>query len=252
MIKAYTYKLLRSPFLYISILGITALCFTVFFDEMFGYGSVSYHVDIFLGLAQYRNCLILFGALPFAANFADEWNSGIVKECIARKGVKKYALSNLLFCWVSSAAAVFLGMWLFMCIDSLFVPWSYVSPNPHYFIFEEYLRIGRGEVYLFFAAVVFASSCACWAVMGMLLSVFFPNKYVALCTPLIVCYFIQRISMPAPYWVNLHHISLSCFPYEYFNSNILGFLYCVGVYGAIAAVCGSVFYVVLKRKVQND
>lgn len=252
MVRAYTYKLLRSPFFYISIFGITALCFTAFFEALFGRESVSQDIESFLGLAQYRNCLILLGALPFAANFADEWNSGIVKECIARKGVKRYALCNLLFCWFTAVIAVFLGMWIFMCIDSLFVPWSYINHNPPYCIFEEYLFNGQGQIYLFFSTALFASSCAAWAVMGMLVSVFFTNKYVALSMPLIACYFIQRINMMAPNWVNLHHISLSYFPYKYFNSSFLGFLYCVGVYAAIAAVCGLIFYFVLKRKVQNE
>lgn len=252
MIRAYTFKLLRSPLLYISIFGITALCFTHFLRDRFGYDSVSYHMQIFLNLAQYRNCLILLSALPFAANFADEWNSGVVKECIVRKSVKKYAVHNLLFCWFSAFIAVFLGLWLFMCIDSLFVPWSDINLNPSYTIFEEYLRNGQGEIWLFFASIIYASSCACWSVMGMLLSVFLPNKYVAICMPLIACYFILRITRMAPNWVNLHHISLSNFPYEYFNSHFLGFLYCVGIYAAIAAACGAVFCFALKRKVQNE
>lgn len=252
MIRAYTYKLLRSPLLYISIFGIAALCFTTFINCRFGYDSVSYHMELFLDLAQYRNCLIIFGALPFSANFADEWNSGIVKECVVRKGVKKYAVQNLMFCWFSSFIAVFWGMWLFMCIDSLFVPWSYITPNPSYFIFEEYLHNGQGEVYLFFSTIVYASCCAAWSVAGMFISVFFPNKFVAICMPLIACYFMNRISMIAPSWVNLHHISLSAFPYEYFNSSFLGFIYCVGIYAVIAAVCGAVFCFALKRRVQNE
>lgn len=252
MIRAYTYKLLRSPLLYISIFGSTALCFTYFLRDSFGLYSVSHDMQVFLNLAQYRNCLIIFGALPFAANFADEWNSGVVKECIVRKGVKKYALHNLLLCWFSAFIAVFLGLWLFMCIDSLFVPWSDVNLNPSYAIFEEYLRNGHGEIWLFFASVIYASSCAAWAIMGMLVSVFFPNKYVAICMPMIACYFLQRITRLSSNWINLHHISLSNFPYEYFNSHFFGFFYCVGIYVAIAVLCGAVFYFALKRKVQNE
>lgn len=251
MIRAYTYKLLRSPLLYISILGIAALCFSNFVDDRFGYATVSYHVQRFFDLAQYRNCLILLGALPFAANFADEWNSGIAKECIVRIGVKKYAVQNAAFCWFSSFIAVFLGIWLFSCIDSLFVPWSDIDPNPSYTIFGEYLRKGQGEIWLFFASVIYASSCAAWSVMGMLVSAFFTNKFVAICMPLITCYFFLRITRMAPNWVNLHNISVSNFPYEYFNSHFWGFLYCVGIYAAIAAVCGMIFCSVLKRKVQN-
>lgn len=252
MVRAYTYKLLRSPLMYISIIGISVLCFSIFYDSVrFGYDSVSYHMEIFFGLAQYRNCLIIFGALPFAANFANEWKSGISKECIIRCGVKKYAVCNLLFCWFSSVVVVFLGMWLFMFIDSLFVSWSYVSPNPYFFIFEDYLYNGQGEIYLFFTSVVFASHCAAWSVAGMLLSVIFTDKYVAVCAPLIIWFFVQRFTRMLPIWIDLYSLSLSYFPFDCFNNDFLGFLYCMGVFIIIAAVCGTAFYFLLKRKVQN-
>ena len=252
MIRAYTYKLLRSPLLYIGIIGIAALCCTEFLEGDFGKGSVLYHIRVFLGVAKYRKSIAVFGALPFAANFADEWTSGIAKECIVRKGIKKYAVANLLFCWSSAILTVSLGMALFMCFDSIFVPFTAPDYNPYTSIFESLIYNNRGGTYLLLTTLVFSASCAMWAVMGMLISVFFYNRYVAICTPFVASYVIERFTMQSSAWFNLHNLALSYIPFDYFGSDLLGFLYCVGLFAAIAAVCGVIFYNFLKRKVQNE
>ena len=253
MIKAYAYKLLRSPLLYIGIIGVAALCCTEFLEGDFGKGSVLYHIQVFLGVAKYRKSIAVFGALPFTANFADEWTSGITRECIVRKGIKKYAVANLMFCWFSAMLTVFLGMALFMSFDSIFVPFAKPDNNPYpFFIFESLIYNNRGGTYLLLTTLVFSASCAMWAVMGMLLSVFFSNKYVAICTPFVASYVIERLTMQFSAWFNLHNLAMSYIPFDYFGSDLLGFLYCVGLFAAIAAVCGVLFYDFLKRKVQNE
>ncbi len=252
MFRAYVYKLFRSPLLYVSILGIACLCSTEFLNS-FGYGSVVYHIEIFLGLAKYRKAVAVFGALPFTANFADEWTNGVVKECIIRRNIKKYAAANLLFCWFSTMLTVLLGMWLFMCFDSLSAPWNIVDNNPYAFIFEGLKYNGHEHLYLLLITSVFSADCAAWAVTGMLLSAFFPNKYVAICTPFVASYVIERITtaLRSP-WLDLYNLATSYIPASFFNgSDLLGFLYCVGIFAAIAAVCGIIFYFVVKRKVQN-
>lgn len=252
MFKAYTYKLISSPLLYIGIIGAAALCCTEYLSGDFGIGSVQYHVSVFLGLAKYRKAIVVFGALPFAANFADEWTNGVTKDCVVRTGAEKYAAINLLVCWFSAMLTVFGGMMLFMCFDSLFVPWSEVDSNPYNLIFEHFLNEGNGVMYLLLVTLVFSAGCAMWAVMGMLLSVFFPNKYVAVCSPFISSYVIERITMNFSNWFNLHDIALSYIPYDYFGSDLLGLLYCVGLFAVVAAFCGGIFYIFFKKRLQNE
>ena len=252
MFNAYTYKLLRSPMLYVGILGVFALCCTNFIRDDFNYRTVLYHMQNFLDIGMYRKVLAVFGALPFTANFAEEWITGITKQCIVRSGVKKYAAANLLLCWFSSMLTVFLGMTFFMGFYSLFVPISEPYVNPYNFLFGQFLHNGHGEIFLLLRTLVFSASCAMWAVMGMLLSVFMPNKFVAICTPLVASYVIERITMQLPGDLNFWYISLSFVYHDTFGSDLLGFLYCVGFFAVIAAVCGMIFYVFLKRKVQNE
>lgn len=252
MFRAYTYKLFSSPLLYIGIAGIFILCFTEFIDNDFFGKSVTYHIDTFFTLGQYRKVLAVFGALPFAANYADEWINGVTKECVVRIGIKKYAITNLIYCYLSAILTVFLGMWLFIGVFSLFVPISEPYNNPYYFIFGQFLHNNQGELYILLKTLVFSVSCGMWAVMGMLLSVFFTNKFVAVCTPFVASYVIERITEQFPGNLNLYYVSLSFVPYDDFGSDILGFLYCTGLFTALAILSGIVFYIYFKRRVQNE
>ncbi len=250
MLRAYTYKFFRSPLFYVGILGVFFLCFTEFIDNDFD-GTVMYHIDIFLYLGQYRKALAVFAALPFAANFADEWISGTTKECVVRVGIKKYAMTNLLFCWLSAILTVFLGMMLFTLTCSFIIPVSEPYTNPNYFLFAQFLYKQQGEIYIVLKVLIFAVSCGMWSVMGMLLSVFFPNKFVAICTPFVASYAVERITEQWSGNLNLYYVSLGVLLYDDFGSDLLGFLYCVGLFTAWAAILGIIFYVFLKKKVQN-
>lgn len=249
MFKAYSYKLLRSPLLYIGILGVIGLCCTEFIYGDITYGSVVYHVQDFLDIGLYRRALAAFGALPFAANFADEWTSGVTNHCIVRKSVKKYVAANLLTCWLASVFTVSLGIALFSGIYSLFIPMNEPYDNPYTFIFGQFLHNGHGEIFLLLRILILSTSCAMYTVMGMLLSSLLPNKYVAMCAPVVVGYVIERISMQLPDCLNLWYVSLS---FVSFDSDIIGFIYCAGIFTVISAVCGIIFYFLVRKRVQNE
>lgn len=206
---------------------------------------------MFLNIGVYRKASAVFSALPFAANFAEEWESNITVFCVARKGVKKYAAANIFFCFASAAITVFLGMTLFCVIYSFFVPLYKPDGNPYFFIFGKFLENGHGAIYLALRTAVFSVSCAVWAVMGMLLSALIPNKYAAICAPFAASYIIERISIqfPAPNGDNLWYLSVSAVKSD---SDLFGFLYCTGIFVLISALCGLAFYALVRKRVQNE
>lgn len=249
MIRAYMYKLIRSPLLYISILGVAAVCSTDLLSHGIHYGNVVDRMNIFLNIGVYRKAVAVFCALPFTANFADEWSGGITLQCIARKGVKKYAAANILLCWFTAMLTTILGMLGFCGFLSIFIPFSKPYVNPYGFIFGELLHSGSSGVYILLRIIIFASSCAMWAVIGMLLSAFFPNKYAAICAPFAASYVVERITIQFPPKFNLWYVSLSLVE---FDSDLLGFLYCVGIFAAIAAASGIGFYIVVRKRMRNE
>lgn len=249
MFKAYMYKLLRSSLLYVGIIGVTALCCTNFLTYNFTHGTVVSHVQNFLDIGLYRKAMTVFGALPFTANFADEWTSGMTVHCIVRKGIRKYAVMNILFCAATAMFTVFCGMMLFCVFYSFFVPVYIPNGNPYGFIFGQFLSNNQGGIYLTLRILIFSASCAMWAITGMLLSAFLTNKYVAICAPFVASYVVERITIQFPGDLNLWYLSLS---FVTFKSDLIGFLYCIGIFAAISAFCGIAFVYLVRKRVQNE
>lgn len=250
MTRAYLFKLFRSPLTYIAIIGTAALCFTNgIINRDFYVGTVAYHVDLFLHLDAYRKLLPVFGALPFTANFADEWKSGVTINCALRRGVKKYAAANVLFCAATSLLTVVLGMLLYAFIYSLFIPLYAEYTDPFTFLLGRLLTGGLGWLYMIFQIFIFACSCSMWAVMGMLLSALMPNKYVAIASPFVASYIVERITIQFPPRLNLWLLSLAAMEWK---SDLAGVLYTVGIFAAISTVCGILFYIVVRKRVRNE
>lgn len=250
MSRAYLFKILRSPMIYLAIIGVAAVCTTNLINGQAAVADVVYHLEIFFGLDAYRKIIAVMSALPFAANFAEEWKSSVTASCVTRKNVAKYACSNVAFCWVSSFLAVFLGMMLFVGVYTIFLPLYEFDPNPKFTPYGIFLDMEMPLLYVLARIAVFSASCAMWSVMGMLLSAFFPNKYIAICSPFVASYAIERITMQFPNALDLHQISLS-----YLDSKAnppLSFLYSIGIFALISAVCGFVFYVIVRKRVQCE
>lgn len=262
MFRAYIYKLFRSPLTYIGVIGVTALCCTNFLDHsaIYSHADVVYNAEILLDFGVFRKVAAVFGAFGFTANFADEWTSGVTIGCVIKKGVRRYAVVNLLFCWFTALLTVFLGMMIFMGALSLFIPVYLPSSNPlGLTVFDIFLQNGQAWIYLTLRILVFSSSCALWAVMGMLLSVFLPNKFAAVCAPFVISYGAEQLSYMLPTDLNVFFMSLSRvgfegspFPRVSVETALLGLLCCMGVFVLVSVVCGLVFYVFVRKRVQNE
>lgn len=249
--RAYAFKLIRNPLFYIGIIGTALLCASRLLPQDHGMmGShVAIEIDMVLDLSTTRKMIAILGALPFAANFADEWTNHVTLGCVSRCGVKKYTVSNVVMCVISSTITVFLGMMLYAWVLSFFKPVFVDSGNPMGGLKDILLRGGAPWVYIMYRIFLFAASCAMWSVMGMMLTAFFPNKYVGLCSPFVASYIIERLSMELPDEFNLYVISMG-----YLNwKNIYGlFFYCVGLCASLTIICGFVFGIMVKRRVQNE
>lgn len=249
MFKAYMYKTLRSPLTLIGIFGVFALCCTHFFSDILFSNDMVTHISFFLDVDAYRKAIALFAALPFTANFAAEWQSGVTRYCVIRDGSKKYAISNGLFCVGTSFLTVFIGIMLFAGVFSFWITFYKPDPNPKGLPFGVLLDNGLPWLYLMIKVFIFSCSVSMWCVMGMFFSAFFPNKYVALCSPLVASYVIERITINFPDAANLWYLSLSVLNW---TDPWLSFLYITGVFTALSAALVTAFYFVLIKKVQNE
>lgn len=247
MYTAYFYKLIRSPLLYIGIAGVVAVCSLRLLAGAFKGIDVLTEMDIIRSLDGYHKLLVIMGALPFAANFSDEWNSMAAVNLITRKGAVKYSAANVVLCHISAFAAVFAGMMIFACGYSVFYPLYFPNANEPTGPYGVFTLHGFPILDLAASTFVFAASCAMWAVMGLMLSAFFPSRYIAICAPFVFSYAVERITMNFPDPINLWPLSLSHTDW----SALPAFLYANAVFAVIAAVCGSVFVKKTERRVKN-
>ncbi len=251
MIKGYLYKLTRNPLTYIGVMGVFAVCLINLRGMLINeHTTVLDRIDLFLDLDAFRKLVVIFAALPFTANFADEWKNNVAMHCITRRGIKKYAFSNVVFCVVTAFLAVFIGIMLYMLAMSLFMEFDKPDMNTHAgYPYCEFLNNGPRFLYPVIRVFVFSVSCSAWCAVGLMLSALIPNKYVAVCSPVVASYVIERITIQLPVEFNLHSLSLSV---PLICNSLVTFIYTMLIFLSISALCGFGFYFILRKRVQNE
>lgn len=245
MLRSYFFKLLRSPFLYAGLTGVFCLCL-LSKNEFVRGGDVFTDMHLMLEIQSFRKAFIVFGAIPFAANFADEWNSKAIINCVSRKSAVNYAVSNVTVCFISALVTVFVPLVVFAGISSISKTF-YTGANT-WAAFIEFVNMGLPFLSLVCYFFTFALSCAMWAVMGMTLSAFFPSKYIAIGSPFIFSHAFERVTEQLPYQFNLMGLSMS-----YLDFPLVGAIaYVLLVFGGLSAVCGILFVKTVEKKVQNE
>ena len=247
MLKAYFYKLFRSPLFYIGIVGVVGVCSLRLLPSVFKGIDVLMEMEIIRSLDGYRKLFVILAALPFAANFSDEWNCMATTSCIARTSARKYSVTNVVLCYISALATVFFGMMIFAGIYSLSYPFYSVGEGSESSPYGIFSLNGFPLLDLAATTFIFAASCAMWSVMGLMLSAFFPSKYIAICSPFVFSYVVERITMNFPDNLDLWPLSLSHTGW----SARPAFLYANAVFAGISVICGIVFTLTVKRRVQN-
>lgn len=250
MIRAYVYKLLRSPVVYLCVFGVIAICSTRFIDRSTSASDVLGEMDILLDIDAFRKIITIFGAVPFAANFSDEWINAAANHCIVRCGLRRYAISNVVVCAVSSFLTVFVGMMLFMGTYSACAPFYIPDSNPTPPPYGVFIEQGCPFLYSTLRILVFSLSCSMWSLSGLAISALFPNKYIAIVTPFVSSYVLERISMECPDEVNLWYLSLSNI--SICDNPYITLFYSIFVFIFLSALLGGVFCFLLRKRVRNE
>lgn len=244
MIRAHFFKLFRSPFLYLGFAGVVALLLYSLNGRHFGNAFIN--LEILLDLESFRRMYVFFAAVPFAASFADEWNSRAITGCVTRKNVVKYSVSTVAVCFLSAFAVVFIALLIYVCVTTSSLP-LYDTQNEIGTPYEKLFYSGAGFMPFLFMIFVFALSCGMWAVMGLMMSAFFPSRYVAICSPFVFCYVIERLTRNSTEYFDLYALSRSA------TSRGAAFFmpWASAVFIAITIICGFIFTLTVKRRVEN-
>lgn len=250
MLKAYFRRVFSSPLIYFCILAVTAVFLIRFLYNNDGSDVVNM-IDITLDLDGMRKVILIFAAVPFNANFCIEYNSRVTNMCVLRSNIKKYVNSNLIMMIVSSFAVTFIGLWLATAILSLNKPFYIVcSDQTEPMPYGVFLKNGLPIVYSLIRIFIYSVSNSMWAVSGAAVSAIIPNSFVAICTPYIFSYIIEKITMTLPDYLNLYYLTLS--------RDILGtgvvitFIYTIFIFILLSAAFSYIFKEFVIRRITNE
>lgn len=205
--------------------------------------------------------IAILGAVPFAANFAEEWKSGVSKSVICRSGVKKYAISNIVVCALSSFVTITLGMMIFaVVLNGFAMPIEELDE----YAAAQYLKIPYGKIivagypflYILARVTAFAAANSVAVVMGMTVSAFFPDKYIAVCSPLVFMSVIEIFSQMfasddiATFYFNFTYLKNSWLPI--YENPFLELLHTFTYFAVFIVIFGIVFVKAVERRVRVE
>lgn len=249
--KAYVLRLICSPVLYLSIIGVAFTCSIRLFNIMNFTGmTVVGTIESLFNIDAFRKIIPIFAAIPFASNYCNELNSGLSTFCIIRCNPKKYIFSNAAVCFLSSFFTALLGILLFMFVLSFKIPFYEFDPNPKIMPFGIFLDNGLPMLYMLAHLTIYSFSVSMWVSTGLAMSALLPNSFIAICTPFIMSYILEKITIDFPVYLNLWILSLGK---DVLNKGpLVTLLYCVSVFILLTIFFIWIFYTTAKRRINNE
>ena len=192
----------------------------------------------------------LVAALPAAAAFAVDWNSGFAVPAVLRAGTKRYLRSKVLAACIGGGLAPLLGR-LFFVIFLHILYRGDVSMAAEMFGSDGAMGVaftGVGGYIGYFAAALFVQflAGAFWAAAALAFSAYVPNVLWTVCLPLILHRLFLELDAwtDLPAWLNLSLLQDS----ETGLTFAPGLLTAVGIFAALIAVSAVLFYRRGKRR----
>jgi hypothetical protein len=247
------YQVFSSPVIYVSIIGVTVLCFASVWEEMsMNDASVAYLIEIFIGLTMFKKLVVLFAALPYVSSFCSDWKYQYIKPITIRTGIHRYIWSKLVTCFVSGCITVFAGMILFITILCIKLP-QYPEIDANLLLQPPFGELAMGQfpvVFLLTQCFVFSLAAALWSVVGLTVSAFIPIHFVAVAVPVIASYFFEEFTMGFPNWLNFYLLTRGA---DVFHQGpyVSLVLFCV-IFISFSSLTGLVFSYQVRRRLRNE
>lgn len=154
-------------------------------------GTFYQFLSVPLAASDYTPFAALFCTIPYAWSFCDDYNSGYLKGITARIGAKKYSLQRCLVVMLSGGllmAAIFLIVHL-VCAGLANLPETEETAaflSRTIWARMNLLFAANGLVLSALRVLLAFLFGSVWALAGLTVSVFLPNRYVTLIAPFVV------------------------------------------------------------------
>lgn len=215
---AYILRLLKSPALYIGISGcalialwgiVSAGNFTSAeaFVQYVRFTGVAQLFSDMMDFGTYRKLILIAACIPFTSAFCTELRSGLSKPIILRSSQKNYILTHAVLNFLCAFSASFLGIVLCVLVLSLFFP---LIGSLHNDYSDTLGRLMNNEnsawLFVLLKSLFFSVSLGAWSVSGAAVSALFPDPFIAVCTPLIMSYIIELVTIEADFLPDLWNL----------------------------------------------
>ncbi len=250
-------RIFASPVFYLSILLVVALCCLCSWEDLQQVLShrdssdVTYIFSIMLGLGAFKNMILLAAALPGVGNFCSDWNHQFIRPVCVRCGVRKYSGSKIVSCAVSTFLTVFLGMLLFvLLLLALGLPLLGRSGQGVATMYGSLLSGGYPMLYFIDHSVLLSAAAVFWGTVGLYVSSWIPNHFVAIASPFISYYLLGEFGEYLPSFMNFRMLA---YGYNVIGQGIgITMLYTVCFFGVLTFVAGKLFQKNVQRRVANE
>ncbi|WP_444643187.1 hypothetical protein ACRQU7_01465 [Caproiciproducens sp. R1] len=255
------YRIVTSAWFYFSIVLVTVLCFSCNWtdiSQVFSQGNhnidVTYIFTILMGLGEFKNMILIAAALACVGNFCSDWNHQFIRPVVIRCGARKYSHSKIFSCLISTFLTVFIGLLLFVFLLSLRIPLhqegsfssSLVLNKPY-----DYLINGDFPI-LYFIVKIFILSIACafWGIVGLCVTSYIPNHFVAVASPFIAYYLLGEFGEYLPNFMNFRMLAYS---YDVLGQGVvITAVYTILFFGVLSALAGRLFTKNVQRRVSSE
>lgn len=223
--------------------------------------EISYASDVLLlfkystGASGFNKIIILFCALPYTTSFCVDWNSKYIRSISIRMGSKKnYAICKIIACALSSGIAVALGLILFIVPLTFKIP--LVSTTGGNFEAFATQTLGgellvKGHYVMYFAIYIYLAflSGAFWSLVGLWISAYIPNKFVALFMPFITLYVFNLMTRSFPLCLQFNKVTNGdCL----IGGTFMSLIYATVLAITFIIVVGSFFIKATERRLSNE
>lgn len=247
-------QVFRFPAFYLSILGVCLICCFSIKDEYSLSKSMSsaYHFfDLLIGFTMYKKLIVLIAAIPFTASFCSDWNCQYIKPIVIRSGIFQYSFAKVFTCFLSSFLVVFIGLSLFIMLLVTQIPLYPNSAEP--FATPPFAELAQGSFPILYIAAegfVFSLAASFWSVVGLAVSAYIPNRFVAISTPLIASYILEELTSFFPDWLNLYYLTRSSDVLH--QGAVVSFCYFFLIFVVLSFFVGIIFYRQVRRRMRNE
>lgn len=197
--------------------------------------------------------IISLSVLPSAMSFVEDLHSNFIRSLIVREGIIKYSLSKIISAILSSTAAVFISLSLFIILLSFKIPLVIKGVNNYnfyveYTAFGQLIDAGHYIIYFFMQILLVAIVCSIFSLVALVVTTYIPNKFLGIAAPIIV-FFLLKVSGEAIKLPLFLQTSLILKGNKLMPSDNIYLIYILGFFLVVNTLLGILFYKGVKRNV---